>query len=131
MFHSYLQRMTVAVGQQAILAVVAAAPDRPHGVDDDPRGQPEPWRRLRLSGLAPTEQSAGMDQLGPRGAVDRAVDAASAQQRGIGGVDDRVYGERRDVGANDRQSGGHNLAFGEKRVSSDAMGELVRRGTCE
>jgi hypothetical protein len=29
--------------------------------------------------------------------MDRAVDAAAAQQRGIGGVDDRVDRERRDV----------------------------------
>jgi hypothetical protein len=37
-------------------------------------------------------------------------------------VDDHVYGERRDVSTNDGQAGGHNLAFGEKRVGSDAMG---------
>jgi hypothetical protein len=39
--------------------------------------------------------------------VHRAVDAAAAQQRFVGRVDDRVDVERRDVGGNDGDSAAH------------------------
>ncbi len=110
--------------------MVATAPDRPHGVDDDPRGQPEPWRRLCLAGLAPTEQSAGVHQLGPSRSMCRTVDAAAAKQRGIGGVDNGVHGKGGDVGANDGQARGHDLAFGENAgYAMTRADEPVRLGT--
>src|SRR5207302_400047 len=61
------------------LAVLAVAVAGAASVDDPPRRQPEPRRRLGVAGRAPAELFAGRVQLfGPRGPVDGTVDAATA-----------------------------------------------------
>jgi hypothetical protein len=39
--------------------------------------------------------------------VDRAVNAATAEQRCVGGIDDRIDRERRDVGLDGAEQDGH------------------------
>ena len=70
-------------------------------MDHPPGGQPVPGRRLGVARVAPTEAAALLEQRRTRGPVDGAVDAAAAQQGGVGGIDDGVDLERRDVRTND------------------------------
>ena len=56
--------------------------------------------------------------------MDRAIDAATAQERGIGSVDDGVNAERGDVGNDDFQPRGTDLARGQSsggRVDRNAL----------
>jgi hypothetical protein len=43
--------------------------------------------------------------------MDRSIDASAAEQRGIGGVDDGVYGQRGDVGASGLQRGHLEVSY--------------------
>ena len=95
------QRALVGAGPQPRLAAVAAAPPRPDGMHDLARGQAEPRRDARLARGTAADLAAGREQLGPGGAVDRPVHAAAPEQARVGGVDDRIDGERRDVGLDD------------------------------
>jgi len=60
----------------------------------------QPIRRsdLGAAGLAAMERTAFRKKFGPGRAMDRPIDAATAQQRGIRGVDDSVNAQARDVG---------------------------------
>ena len=90
------------------IAVVAAMPDRPHGVDDDLRRQVACNRyhgltcraavRVQLAALGQYRRSAR--------AVDRAIHTAAAPQAGVGRVDDGVDLERRDVALIEFERGG-------------------------
>ena len=67
-------------GEQCILACLRrATPARPHG--SRARRKPVAARDLRLAGVAAAERAAFREKLRPGGAVDRAVDAATAEQR--------------------------------------------------
>ena len=81
--------------------MIAATPHRPDGVDDELRGQPVPFRDLRLTCLAAAEQAALVNKLGSGSAVDRTIHTAAAEQRGVRGVDDRVDFKSGDVGLQD------------------------------
>src|SRR5437016_2992776 len=59
--------------------------------------QPIAARDFRRAGLAAAERAALLEQVRPCGAMDRAVNAAAAEQRRIRGVHDGVEGKRRDV----------------------------------
>ena len=102
-----LERSAIAGGEQLRRIARAAVPDRPDRVDDVARRQSISLRELRVARLAAAQQAAFMQQLGSRGTVNRAIHAATAQQRRIRRVDDGVDGESRDVGADRAQQGGH------------------------
>jgi hypothetical protein len=55
-----------------------------------PRGQTVTTCDFGAAGFAPTERAALGKELGTGRAMDRAVDAAAAEERGIRGVDDGV-----------------------------------------
>src|SRR6185437_13791494 len=78
-------------------------------------------------GIAAAKPRAFDAQAGPRGAMNGAVDAASAHELAVGGVDDGVDVERRDVGDDDVESGRADLG-GEQGhlILSSSPG---RRGT--
>src|SRR5262245_21925468 len=59
-------------------------------MDDEVRLEPPAGRQLRVAGVAAAEPAAGGEDLRPPGAMDRAVDSASPEERGVGGIDDRV-----------------------------------------
>jgi hypothetical protein len=59
-------------------------------MDHMPRGQTVTTCDFGAAGFASTERATFGKELGTRRAMDRAVDAASAEQRGIRGVDDGV-----------------------------------------
>jgi hypothetical protein len=56
--------------------------------------------RLRLPGLTPTERPALREKLRAGCTVDRPVDATTAKERGICGIDDRIHPLLRDVAEN-------------------------------
>jgi hypothetical protein len=95
------ERAAIAGCEQAVLARRPAAPDRADRVDDESPLQPVAAGDLRLARGAAAEPAAFREQARPGGAMDRPVDAAAAEQRLVGGVDDRVEAERRDVGDDD------------------------------
>src|SRR3546814_18049552 len=86
----------VAGGEFNRLPARAAAPDRPDGVDDEAGGKGVATGQPRLADGATTQGPAFLQQAGTGRAVDGAIDAAAAQQRGIGGIDDSS--EERSVG---------------------------------
>ncbi len=60
---------------------------------------------LGAAGRAAAERAAFVQQVGSGGAMDGAVDAAAAEQRAVGGVDDGVDVKRGDVGDVDVENG--------------------------
>jgi hypothetical protein len=105
MLSGKLERAAIAGCEQDRLAGAAAAPDRPNGMNDVTGLQVETGRDLGLARRAAAEPKAGRQQLRPGGAVDGALDAAAAGELRIGGVDDRIDIERRDVGDEDFETG--------------------------
>ena len=85
----------------------AALPDRADGMDDIARPKPVAARKPGIAGGAAADLPAFLEKLGPGRAMDRAVHAAAAQQRAVGGVDDRVDGQFGDVPFDHFDSPGH------------------------
>src|SRR5262245_28368271 len=102
-----LEAGAVAGGERLGLSVLAASPNGTDRVYDVASRQGVTGRDARLAGRAPAEQAAFIEQSGAGGAVDGPVHAAAAEQRGVGGVDDRVDTERRDVAPDELQPIGH------------------------
>src|SRR4029079_16185243 len=92
-----IERRRIAGSEQLILALVAAAPYRPDRMDDVLRLEPVAFRDLRRSRLAPAHAGAFTLWLPPRGAMDRAIHTAAAEQRAVRRIHDRVDIERGDV----------------------------------
>jgi len=98
MLRGELQRAAIARREQRVLVALAAAPNRSDGVDDMARLQIEAGRDLGVAGRTAAELAASFEQARTGGAMNGPVDAAAAGKPLIGGVDDRVDVERRDVG---------------------------------
>ena len=111
----------VARRQRFIFAAAAAIPDRTDGVNDMPRRQPISPGNLGIAGLAAMEGAAFGEQLGPRRAMDRAIDAAPAEQGRIGGVDDGVNAQGGDVGDDDFEARGADLARRQAQAEAAAL----------
>ena len=103
MFSSQPQRIAVTGRQKRPLAVPAAPPDGAGRMDDIPAGEAVPARDLGLAGGSAVQRRAFLQKLRPCRAVNRAVHAAAAQQRGVRGVDDGVHGHPGDVVLNKQQ----------------------------
>ena len=95
------QAVAIAAGQQRILALVAALPDRPHGMDHIAGLQLEAGGEPCLAGRAAADPGAGLGQLRPGGAVDGPADAGTRLEMPVGGIDDGVDIEGRDVALDD------------------------------
>jgi len=93
-----LESGAIAGGEQFVLARLSDVLDRANGVNDIRCRQPIAARDFRRTGVAAAERSTVGQQLWSSGAVNGAVDPAAAEQRPVGGVDDRVGGKRRDIG---------------------------------
>src|SRR5262249_42119854 len=97
----------IARGEEVGLTLAAATPDRADRVNHVSRGEAIASRDPGLTGSAATEATTLLQELRPRRAMDGAVHPPSAQQRGIGRVDDGMHRERGDVSAGGAKSGGH------------------------
>lgn len=96
------ERNAVARGQQPVAFLRAAfAPHRPDRMDDVARRQAVSPGDLGVTSVATAQRAALRKQFRPGGAVNRAVDASAAEERAVGGVDDGIDLERRDVGDRD------------------------------
>lgn len=84
-----------------MFSLPAAAPDRSDCVDDVTSGEPVPRCHLGVASIATAELSARFKKLRPGGLMDCAVDAATAEQRWIRSINNCVYGEGRNVCADD------------------------------
>ena len=94
-------RPAIAGGQRRRLARRTAVPHRTDRVDDMERRQPIAARDLGVARGASAKPAAFGQQFRPGGTMDGTIDAASAQQRIVGRVDDGIDGERRDIGDDD------------------------------
>ena len=93
------QAGSVAAGEDIALAPLAALPDRPDGMDDMGGREPIAPGQPRLARRTTADRTAFREKPGPCGTVDRPVDAAAAEQRGICGIDDGVDSEPRNIAA--------------------------------
>jgi hypothetical protein len=73
----------IARGQRFIFAPAPAVPDRTYGMNHMPRRQPITIGDFGVAGLAAMERAAFRQQLRPGRTMDRAVDAAPAEQRTV------------------------------------------------
>ena len=76
--------------QRLVFAFAAALPDRADGMNDIPRRKPVTVGDLGVAGLAATKRATFGEQFWSGSAMDRAIDPAAAEQRGVRGVDDGV-----------------------------------------
>jgi len=70
-------------------------------MNDVTRGEAKAWRDLGRARFAAAESRASLAEFGPSGAVNGAIDAATAEQRIVGDIDDGVEAELRDVALDD------------------------------
>jgi hypothetical protein len=89
--------------QRLIFTLAAGIPDRADGVNHMPGWQAITSGNLGSAGLAAAQCAAFGNQLRAGRAMDRTIDAAAAQQRAIGRVDDRVNAQCRNIGDDDFQ----------------------------
>jgi hypothetical protein len=87
-----------------ILPTIAAIPNWHDGMDHMPRQQAISLGDLRIASLAAAELAAFGQQLRTGRIVDCTINTAATKQRRIGGVDDGVNAQRRNVGDDDFKS---------------------------
>ena len=100
---------------------MAAVPDRTDGMNHMPRRQPVSPGDFGAAGLAAMERAALGEQLRPRGAMDRAIDAAPAEQGRVGGVDDGVNAQGCDIGDDDFETCRAELARRQAQAEAAAL----------
>jgi hypothetical protein len=83
-------RVAIAGSEQFVLTRVAAVPDWSDGVNHMLGRQPIPAGDFGVAGRAAIQRAAFDKQLGPGRPMDRAINAAPAEQGRIRGVDDGV-----------------------------------------
>jgi len=105
-------RACVTGRQRLILAPASAVPYRPDGMNHMPRRQAITPGDFGVAGLAAMQRAAFDQQLGSGRAMDRTVDAATAEQRGVRSVDDGVNAQGGDIGDDDFEPRRADLADG-------------------
>jgi hypothetical protein len=97
-------RAAITGGKLGIFPATTAMPDRADGVDNMFRSEPVSAGNLGIAGLAAAKHATFVEQLRSRRPVDGTIDAATAQERRIGGVDDSVNAQGRNVSDDDFES---------------------------
>ena len=111
----------VARGQRQIFTLTTAMPDRTDGMNYIPRRQPVTSGDFGVARLAATQRTAFGQQLGTGRAMDCAIHAAAAEQRGIRGVNDGVNLQACDVGNDNFQPRRAALARGEAQTEAATL----------
>lgn len=96
---------SVAIGEEFIFVTVASMPDRANGVKDPFGGKTEAGSCLRVSSGAAMKSAAFGEEFRAGCIVDRAINSASPEQRGIGCIHDGIDGLLRDVSLNGDEFG--------------------------
>ena len=86
--------------------MVSAAPDRPDGVNDEPRWQAISASDFRFAGLTTAECSTFGEQFGTGSTMNRAVHSAAAEKCRVCRVHNRIDFKLRDVPADNLDFGG-------------------------
>ena len=94
-----LDSAPVTRGQELGFAAGATTPNRADGVNDEPCRQTIALRDSGVAGLTTSETAALRQQLRTGGPMDRSIDAATAEERSVGGIYDGIDLERSDVSA--------------------------------
>jgi hypothetical protein len=127
-----LHRFAIGGRKQLRLALGAALPDRPDGVDDKPRGQEKARRDARLANRTRSGARARAGQLGSGGIMNGAADSAARRQAAVRRVDNRINRERGDVDESgfdrryQRKLALRETTFGETTGAIDAATEFLR-----
>ncbi len=95
---SDFEELEVARRQEIRFPICSSAPNRADRVNDVTRRELAGSCEFGLACFAASEQAALMHKLRASSAMNRTVNAASAEQRGICSVDDRVQCKGGDVG---------------------------------
>ena len=111
----------IARRQRFILAPVAALPDRTDGMNHMPGRKLVSPGDLGAAGLAAIQGAALGQQPQAGRAMDGAIDATTAEQGIIGGVDDGVNAKRGDVGNDDFEPRRTDLARGRGQAEAAAL----------
>ena len=105
-------RTAVARSELRILVARTTIPDGADSMDYMPRGKRISPGDFGVAGLAAIQRAAFGQQLGSGRAMDRTVDAATAEQRGVRSVDDGVNAQGGDIGDDDFEPRRADLADG-------------------
>jgi hypothetical protein len=87
-------------------------------VDNVSGGEAKARSDFALACGATVQGAAMSQQFRPGSAVNGPVDPAAAQKGAVGGIDDGVDGQRRNIGANGAQCGRHSDIESVKRLLS-------------
>jgi len=101
----------VAACEEIVFIAVASMPDGADGVEDPFGRESETGSGLGVAGGAALKFAAGSKKFGAGGAMNGSIDAATAEERGIRGVHDRVNSLCCDVILDCDQLGHANLRF--------------------
>jgi hypothetical protein len=111
----------IARRQRVIFALAAAMPDRADGMNHMPRRQPIRQSDFGIAGLAAMERAAFGKKFGSGCAMNRAVNATTAEQRGVGGVDNGVNAKACDIGDDDFEPRRADLARSQAQAEAAAL----------
>lgn len=100
-FPNQPEAVAVAVGEVLVFIIVSAVPHGADGVDDKSRGQIVAGGDLGFAGIASAEGFAVAVQPFPRRAMDGGIHTAPAEQGRIGGIDNGIDRQRRNIALND------------------------------
>ena len=93
------ERAPITRGQEFGFATGTTTPNWADRVNDEPCRQTIALRDSGVAGLTTSETAALRQQLRPGGPMDRSIDAATAEERSVGGIYDGIDLERSDVSA--------------------------------
>ncbi len=102
---SHRQGTTVATGEQSLLVASTPMPYRSDRMNHEPGWEVEARGQLGVARFTAIEEAASLEKPRACRAVDRAIDTAAAQQARIGGIDDRVEREARNIALDDLDTG--------------------------
>ena len=89
-FHRKLQRVAVAICQRLRLAMFSTTPDRPDCVNDESSWQTISARDFSFAWTTTAQRAAFGEQFRACGAVNRPIDAATAEKRCVRSVHNGV-----------------------------------------
>src|SRR5262249_48942820 len=100
-FHCNLQRVVVAIRQRQCFVMFPSMPNRSDCVNHEASRQTIAARYLRFAWPTTAERAAFGEQFGPRDAMNRAIDTATAEQCRVRRVHNRINLELCDIAAED------------------------------
>lgn len=106
---SHFETRNIATGEEFALSAISTVPHWADGVNDMGGGETIALGEFCLAGLAAAKQAAFVEKFRSGSAVNRSVNAATAEQGAVGGVDDGIDGQGGDVGFENLDSVCHRL----------------------